>query len=943
VDDAISEQLLDREAELSVLAGALDEVSAGVGGLVLLEAGAGMGKTELLRAGVALARARGLRTLTARGGELERDLAFGVVRQLFEPALSAIDARGRAELLEGAARLAESIVAPSTPAPPAGANDSFATLHGLYWLTANVATSAPVVIAIDDAHWSDLPSLRFVAYLARRLEGIPALLAVAARGDEPGGDAGPMRLLAAEPLARVIRLSPLRPPAVHALVAARLGAGVDAAFARACHEATGGNPFLLTELVHELRAEEVQPDARAAPRVERMAPESVRRALLGRLARLPEGAGALARAVAVLGDGAQLRHVAALAGVPRDRAGELIDALAHIGVLESRAPLRFVHPLVRSAVASALGPAELARAHAEAARLLAREGEPVDRVAVHLLSADARGDSWAVETLREAARRAQARGAPDVAAQHLRRALGEPPPPDARPELLLELGAAESRAGAPDAIERLTGALEATSTTRMRARVSLELTRALFFAERFPEAVRVCERALADLGDAERDLALELEVELLGAARQDLTTRPIALERLARLDRHLEPRGRVECMLLANMANEEMAALRSRETAVKLAERSLTGGRLFGEESLLVLPLAVTALTLSGRVERSLGVWDEAIAHIRARGALFGFALASTFRGLAAYYRGDLSEATADARSALEIAESYGAQLIVPYALFPLVNTLLERNELAEADELLTRLAPTVGAAFSGNHILSVRGQLRLAQGRLDEAVADLRECGRRHAAWVTPNPWLAPWRPYLALAHLRQGDDQEASRLAAEELEAARRWGAEYPISEALRVAGLVAGADRGIELLRDAAAAGEASESRLQHARALTELGGALRREGLRRDAREPLRAGLDGALRCGATALAGRAHDELVGAGAQPRRLRISGVDALTPTERRVAGMAAEGMTNRAIAQGLFVSEKTVETHLGHAYRKLDVSSRSQLPLALATRSG
>lgn len=165
---------------------------------------------------------------------------------------------------------------------------------------------------------------------------------------------------------------------------------------------------------------------------------------------------------------------------------------------------------------------------------------------------------------------------------------------------------------------------------------------------------------------------------------------------------------------------------------------------------------------------------------------------------------------------------------------------------------------------------------------------------------------------------------------------------GAPFVIAEALRAAGLSAGGEPGLTLLEDAVGAAQKAESPLEQARARVALGGALRRAGRRVEAREPLRIGLDIALDRGAAGLAGPAHEELVAAGAQPRRLRITGADALTATERRIAAMAAQGMTNRSVAQALFVSEKTVETHLGHAYRKLGISSRTHLASALGPRA-
>jgi DNA-binding CsgD family transcriptional regulator len=174
---------------------------------------------------------------------------------------------------------------------------------------------------------------------------------------------------------------------------------------------------------------------------------------------------------------------------------------------------------------------------------------------------------------------------------------------------------------------------------------------------------------------------------------------------------------------------------------------------------------------------------------------------------------------------------------------------------------------------------------------------------------------------------------------LAREELELARAWGAPRALGRALRVVGLVESGRQGIERIRESVAVLEHSPARLEQAYAVTDLGAALRRGNRRAEAREHLRSGLELAQRCGATRLAERAHEELVAAGARPRRLVMSGVESLTPSERRTAGLAAEGLTNKEIAQALFVTPRTVEMHLSNAFRKLDISARTQLPAALA----
>jgi DNA-binding CsgD family transcriptional regulator len=170
-----------------------------------------------------------------------------------------------------------------------------------------------------------------------------------------------------------------------------------------------------------------------------------------------------------------------------------------------------------------------------------------------------------------------------------------------------------------------------------------------------------------------------------------------------------------------------------------------------------------------------------------------------------------------------------------------------------------------------------------------------------------------------------------------------AELWGTARAIGMALRAAGLVHGGARGLELLAESVAVLEGSPARLEHARALTDFGAAVRRSGRRSDARAPLRQGLDLAEACGAAPLAERARHELRAAGGRPRRPRLSGAEALTASERRIAAMAVEGLSNPEIAQALFVTKKTVEAHLGSAYRKLGIHSRAELAVALRTDDG
>jgi DNA-binding CsgD family transcriptional regulator len=226
-----------------------------------------------------------------------------------------------------------------------------------------------------------------------------------------------------------------------------------------------------------------------------------------------------------------------------------------------------------------------------------------------------------------------------------------------------------------------------------------------------------------------------------------------------------------------------------------------------------------------------------------------------------------------------------------------------------------------------------------LEMGRLEQALADFRRAGELAASIGGENPAYCAWRSQAALALHRSGQGEAAQELAREELELSRRWGAPRAIGFSLRALGLTEGGSIGQGLLREAVDVLADSPARLEHARALIDLGAALRRANSRSEARKHLREGVDLAHQCGAGALVSRANEELAATGAHPRSVMLSGLESLTASERRVAQMAAEEASNKDIAQALFVTVKTVEVHLSRVYRKLDIQSRRQLAGALS----
>jgi DNA-binding CsgD family transcriptional regulator len=938
---ATASGLLERERELAEIDRLLGCVRSGSGELLVVESPPGAGKTRLLVALQMAANDQAVTVLAATGSELERDLAFGVVRSLFGQLLARLSPARRRRLLSGAARWAAPVVAPEPAGDGVRAADPASVLHGLFWLTSNLAERGPVVIAIDDAHWADVPSLRFVSYLARRLDDLGVLLAVAIRASEPGTRGDLVSALTEAKGAQVIRPGPLSERAVATLVRERLAARPDEEFCVACHAASGGNPFLIGELLAAVANDGIEPIAPNARRIGDVGPSTVARMVLTRLTRIGRNATALAEAVAVLGGGAvELRQAAALAGLDPHAAARAVDALCAIEVLISEPPLRFVHPLVRSAIFQSIGPAERSMRHKAAARMLAGENASPDLVAAHLLKAEPAAEEWVVEALRAAASYASSGGAPEEAALYLRRALAEPPTTASRAEVLLELGAAELLARNPAAVDHLAQALAAAAAPERRGQIALLLGRAAVNTGRLADARKLLGEAIDELGDAEPEVVARLEAYRSASGVWDPRFGAELEHELPRLRALAERGGAGGGSLLAMIAFRSAFDGGRREEIVALVDRALDQGRLIESEAAEAIEItwAVRALTFIDELDRAERLLDEMVADSRKRGSVMGYAAASTWRADIALRRGLIAATEADARSAIEIITAHGLHFIAPHAHSFLGEALIEQGDLEQAATLLEHadLGPMRGT-HPEVRFLNTRGRVRLARGDTQAALEDLRACQAQPG--VTRNPNMLPWRSTLALA-LAESAHGEAASLVNDELAMARRIGQPRAIGVALRACGLLTKGEEQISLFVQAVEALKSCPSQLEQARSLIDLGAALRRASRRNDAREPLRHGLDLAAACGASALATRARDELIAAGARPRRERTSGQEALTASERRVALMAASGMSNREIAQALFVTMKTVAMHLTHIYEKLDITGRTDLPAALGT---
>ena len=907
--------LIDRDDVWERALGALEAARSGRGSVVLVEGDAGMGKSALLRIVGSHAAASGMEVLIAAGRRGEEAFGFGVVVQLFESRFESAPEEERLELLTTAEREAVPIFTPGNRQ----VEETFDVLHGLYRLCKKLASTKPLVLVVDDCELVDRQSLTFFNYLAHRVEEHPIALVLAA-GSVPRRHVPELvDEIVQHPTTVRCELSSLTEPGATKRVRALWPDADDEACLRV-FEASGGHPFLIDAIVAEHGG-----NSGSAARV-------VGAWALRRAARLHAGAPALLKAIAVLGPDCELRNAASLAGLDTDRAAAVIDILVEAGLLQPAARLSFVQPAVATAIETSQTPGEGSAARLAAARLLAREDESAEVIAAHLLSAARTGSAWVVDVLCTASSLALGRGSPADAVRYLRRALEEPPAQRQRPHVVLELGRAEALAGEPEAAVRLSEASSSDEASEAPA-AALATGRALFALGRPRKAMAVFKRALTEVGDSDAELAGRLRAS--NAVAQWLTEFPNGAP-----VRHAAPEGEAN-----TPGDRALLALHAIEGAIRgapcaevrdQAARALARGALLEDETAdgLTYYLAAAALALAEDFQTAEAALTAAIGDAETRGSVLGFATASHMRAATVLMRGRVMDAAGDARNALAM-ERDGRRLGLGGAQLVLASCLIESGDFAGADLHLDEAEAAMGEAHPFRvSLLSTRGLVRLLNDQPEAALESFIACDALGKATGAMNPAIAPWRSGAALAHSTLGDMAEAERLVEEELSLAEEFGAPGPIGRALRAQAAISEPRRALEVLKKAVETLHVSQAALERARTLVDYGSALRRAGRLREAREPLRAGLDIAQACGAELLTRRALRETTAAGGRPRRTALSGVESLTEREKQVASLAANGLSNREIGAELFVQRKTVEFHLGHAYRKLGVRSREAL---------
>lgn len=922
-----SASLVERDREVALLDTLLEEATEGEGRAVLIEGPPGIGKSRLLSEFRRRASADDALVLHARAGELEREFPFGVVRQLFEAVVS-----DPASLVGAAAASRVVFATPDNGTPPGG-DASFAALHGLYWLTLNLAAERPLLLEVDDLHWCDRPSLRFLAYLVRRLEGQPVLVTASVRTGDPPTDAALLAEIANDPATVHVRPGPLSEEAVGALVARRLGAEPDRAFREACHKTTGGNPLLVRQLLNALETDAVRPDAAHADVVRAIGSRAVSSSVLLRLARLPGEAAAVARAVAVLSEGADLPAVAGVSGLEEAQVAGTMAALARAEILRPEPPPGFVHPLVRDAVYQGLPLGERELLHARAAGVLRRLGSSLDQVAGQLMLTPRRGDPEVARLLHEAGAAAMARGAVDSSVGYLQRALEEPAPPEDRPRLLLDLGEAEALTRGPDSALHLREAYDGLTDVDLRIQAAHALGRAMLFTSSPAEGSKVAREAAAALPPDRADDALALEAfALMGVPFGALDHSEL---RAAREFRQRPLRTVGEKMMGAVAALEWAWTGGHVDEVVDLSLRVLSGGQLTDRDPNL-LTLAALSPMIWGDRDEALEIFDMAMTDAHRRGSLFAVTGMYLWRGFTLFWRGDLLDAEEELRASFDQAEAWGyGPDTLQWNAAHLSWCLTERGHLEESRKALMRARERGGSSDGARFWCNARLELLIAEGRWEDAIEASEEYARRFEPWH--NPAGARWSSLRAIALDALGMKRKALELAAEELDRARDWGAPGTVSRSLRTLGVLEGIE-GLERLEEAVEVVNRASSRLERAKSLAALGIMRRRAGRPDYAREPLTRAHELAEVCGAERLLAQIRTELLAVGVEPASAMPHGVSSLTASERRVATLAAAGRAEREIAQELFVTPRIIEIKLGSALRKLGARSQNELALAL-----
>ena len=898
--------LLGRDQELAVAERALACLGSGSSAVLVIEGGRGSGKSALLRAVLARAPDVAL-TLRARCHAAERDFAFGAVSQLFDPLADADHAPGGTE------------------------HD---LLRGYYQRTRSLAAGRPVIIAIDDLQHADSPSARWCSFLARRLDDLPVALIVAVDTDT-APRSGPVTELHDE-LATVADARRLRAEALDAADTAELMAGVlgqqpNPVFAVRCHQAANGNPGVLTAIATRLSATGLLPAA-GSQAVDDATAQAIADVILDWVRHSDPASAGLIEQFAVSPTGS-LETAAMLLGIGDDVAAAARATFRRYGLLAARSPDQFTDPAMRAAILDRLSPRALTDMHRRAATLLSRIGAPATTVADHVMAAGAQGEPWAQQALRQAARDAGDNGDWHAAGRYLSRVLIELDDRAAMLPVIAELGAVEYHTDVKASLQRVLTVAELGTDPTANSAALAALAEPALTLESAAAAARFRRAAarLADAASAPRAAQLRLAAQSL-LSTGDAGVRP-AMRRLR--DGRDDAAAR---QLLTAAALSVAARGRSRGGCITLAKRGIGVDPALGshpQPSTSVL--ASLALTWAGELGPAAEACGHALDRARQQASLTTQALTLLIRAEIGYLRGKLGAAAADLRQARALCERAGADSLGAAATAALVRVLLAGGEDDAVPRMLGTCDPKArGHAFISGIEQESRGMMAASRGDHRQALGLYLACGRLLTTNGLQNPACSAWRSRAVVTMVGLGMAWEARTLGDAEVELARSWGAPGPLSRALSAAATTRELPQRLDMLREAVGILEGTECILDLARAQIRFGRAQLECGDAAAARTALDRGLDIAVSCGMRHLAAAARQALQVAGGESAAR--NGHTILTASELRVAELVIQGLGNQEVAVQLSISKRTVDTHLGRIYRKLQISGRNRLREAL-----
>ncbi|MEO3861915.1 AAA family ATPase [Acrocarpospora sp. B8E8] len=924
--------LLERGKELARAEQALRQAVAGDGSMMVVIGSPGVGKSALLRS-VADAAAPHARVLRASGTLVEQDFTFGIAQQLFEPLVAgAPEALWAACFGGGASMVREMFFGGSWSIGSHQSLGHEAILQGLNSLLVNLSKDQALLIMVDDLQWADPLSLRWLAYLAKRLGGARVLVAGAWSEECAVSDQMLLREIAAS-AARTLYPMPLSTGGVRQLIGEEFGEPCDPDFARACHQASGGNPAALVAMLRGLRTAGFHPVASQAGELHDASQPLLRDRRMFCLSIQPAIVRELAQAMVVFGDLAEPELISELAGLDSIDYKSATQTLDRLGLLAPGDSPRFVHQSVRHGIESAMSVNTRTLLHRRAAALLHNAGHPAEHVADQLLLVTSGYEPWEIDTLRAAAGTALERGHAREAVRYLRHALlHSQPDSEVRGRRLVDLAAAERGFDLASSVTHIAQAVPMLTSATERAAAALWIPPALAAVNPSLDAlVQDTERRLHDLGSAyaRGDLALRLEARTRYLRLQDPAHLGGAADRLWGFGADAPVSTGAGRELLAVLAYAAAVA-----GGVTAGEISVLGARILEREApraghaYTALPLLVPALVLADAAAPVAQWLDAARDQAQCQAPEGVTALVNAERSAVLRASGQLAQAKNAALSVLDNADPAWPEATT-LSIWTLAMVALETRDV-ELGERVIQTSPETGDLRVLVAHRMVRGMLDTVRGDLPAALDRFLDSGKQLSRCGWTNTALYPWRVWAAAVSHRLGRTQLAAELAEEEHVFARAWGAPAACGRALRLRGMITPGPEGVDLLRRAVDTLRCSEDRIELSRALTLLGRRLAETGSD-GAAEVSSEGRRIAQERGVSWAEGDEDSELNGPAL---RLVAPERGDLTKAEETVVAFVLQGWTNQQIADSLGVTRRAVEKSLTSTYRKLGVSGRAAL---------